>query len=354
MSLVQNVNQLNQLVRGEDSNTFGNCYVNNRINGNTNPELLRVIRNNETEIPFIFRNIGQENNDEKIITWDLNGEYIRLEILRWMENRQAYINLFTQNINRWRVGNPNTNLWVWILSKDILDSFLKRKLVTYPALMCNTLDAHFFAGEMDSYAFSRCDFKPRGWPTDRKKSFLVDEIDIAMMKLREFNLEMLTEGQKKALFLEYKRIKYSVCKKKIVNKRIIIGNIEAYINFLNLVSFLCEAEEDELAEAYEMFMNYFEFTEKMTTNREETEMEPEETETIIWEKEESEEEIDINNIPFFTRENEEKNDTNNIPSFTRRENEEPIRIFSNIEPDDNFSISFLNKKTERVNDVEEN
>lgn len=350
MSLIQNVNELNDLVRGVNTNVFADAFVNNRKPSEANVELLRAIRNYEMEeIPFVFKNVNQNNNDEKIITWDLNGQYIRLEILKWVENRQVYINMFTQNINKCRVWNPNTNLCVYIFSKDLFDSFLKRKLITYPALMLDTLHANFFAAELDSYAFSRVDFKPRGWPTDRNKSLLLDQVDIAMMKLREFNLQILTEGQKRALFLEYKRLKYSVCKKRLRRNRIFIDNVEAHIRFLMLVTFLGEADENELMEAYEMYNNYFELTEKTTTNENETIPEINETENIIWEeiqvnediKNESEEtekeEIDINNMPFF----EERKSTNSI------------RIFSNIEPDDNFSISFLNKKTER-NDVEEN
>lgn len=349
MSLIQNVNELNDLVRGLDTNVFADAFVNNRKPSEANVELLRVIRNyNTEEIPFIFKNIDQNNNDEKILTWDLNGQYIRLEILKWVENRQVYINLFTQNINKCRVWNPNTNLCVYIFSKDLFDSFLKRKLVTYPALMLNTLHASFFASELDSYAFSRVDFKPRGWPTDRNKSLLLDQVDIEMMKLREFNLQILTEGQKRALFLEYKRLKYSVCKKRLRRNRIFIDNVEAYTRFLILVTFLGEANEDELMEAYEMYNNYFELTEK-TTRTDENENIPEinETENIIWE------EIQVNEDIKNESEETEEIDINNIPFFEERKNINPIRIFSNIEPEDNFSISFLNKKKDR-NDEEEN
>lgn len=353
MSFVHNVNELNALVRGEQTNAFENAIVDNRIIYNGNIELLRIIENYEDEeIPFVFRNMNQDNKDEQILTWDLNGNTFKLEILKWVENRRVYIEMITNN--RFRISNPGTHLFAYVFSKKVMDNFLKRNLVTYSSLTSNLIYPYFFYADLDHYAFSRTNFKPIGWPVSRNVHYVFDELDIAMMQIREFNLGILTAGQKRAFFLEYKRIKYDVCKKRLIGRKIYYSNIDCYIKFLHLALFWVNAQEYQLLEAYGKFLEYFEMTEKTSHSAEENEIneenevngENEENNLLIWDEISDEHLMELNEH----QENEERNDVANIPFFDRENEEnreEPIRIYSNIEPNDAFCISFLGKKKDR-------
>lgn len=83
--------------------------------------------------------------------------------------------------------------------------FMRMKLITFSNINFRSIELSYLHGELDVYAFSRFDRVPIKYPMER--TYIIDQLHLEMLNLREWEIAQLPERKKADLLFEYRRIR---------------------------------------------------------------------------------------------------------------------------------------------------
>lgn len=308
--------------------------VNNRIRGNEEEikQLMEIFMDytlifSEINYPYIFRNMGENNFEEKVTIWNINKNEISMEIIFWKYHRNDLILKITRDGYERNYGNENIDLTYYYFPKELLDKFYSREILLKTGLKKNEQEPWPFLGELDHYAFSRLDFKFLESKENIFENVYFDQLDLLMLNITEKSVEFLFFEEKVKIFKEYRRIKKMCVYEK--EGKFFIQKVEAYLRFFTFLTLLINADDEELMTARDFFNKYFVSTEGTENNNNIEEIEENEIQKncLIWEG---------------------KNENEN--------NESKINwnLFREDESQKNLHVNFLKKNEININENEEN
>ncbi len=344
--------KIEQLVMGEDNDIDidANPYISNRIQVAIEPDLLKVFPEDfYGEYPFIFRNYNQKNKEEKIYDIITNDNVSNVSMIKWKHDRAETLGEIKIG-RKGKYNNMDYNLKYYLVPVRLMEKLFEKHLVT-KKIINGTYPIFSYTGDLDVFAFSRDNFRPKKFPTEINGDYVFDDLDLAMLFLEERQLTLFKETQKKALFMEYKRIR-EISPRIIVNNKLSLKKPFEYNKFLGLVQRILVAWIGQKKIVYQKFINYFNLT-KNDSNEffSKENLKEQNDEFIIYENLEKnqlfdeEKDIDINNNIENNMGNE-KNAFSGFPiSFLNNKRESEIRIKTNFDDEKNgFSVSFLKNK----------
>ena len=313
--------------------------INNRIRGNEKDfeQLMELFEDyklifSEMNYPYIFRNMGENNFEEKVTIWNINKNEISMEIIFWKYHRNDLILKISRDGYERNYGNENIDLTYYYFPRELLDKFYSREIILRTGLKKNEHDPWAFLGELDHYAFSRLNFNflESKENTFENSNVYFDQLDLLMLNMTEKSVEFLLEEEKVKIFKEYRRIKKICIYEK--NGRFYIQKIEAYLRFFTFLTMIINADDEELMTARDFFNKYFVSTERTENNNNIEEIE-----------EIGENEIQKNCLVWEGNNENEKNESN-INWNLFRENESLKSLH----------VNFLEKNEININENGEN
>lgn len=335
------MNQIELLVKGEDNefDDIDNPFISNRTKNEIDPSLKKLFPKDYNEpYPFIFRNFNKKNREEKIYDIITYKNVSTITMIKWNYDRIEFLMECVKRKNMRKYNNEEYNLKYYFVPSYLLDKFYEKQIITKkltngscPIFTCN--------GDLDSFAFSRDNFRPKKFPVKIDGDYIIDDLDLLMLRLEENQMKLFKDSQKKALYFEYKRIR-KICPRVFIENKLSLKKPYEYSKFLGIVSSIIFAWPAQRKNAYKKFINYF----NLTKNDSEEFFSKEDfkenmNNTIIYEN------IDENNVMENNEEKEEIgfpiNFLNNKRANDVRIND--IRIYTNYD-DEGFPISFLKKE----------
>lgn len=340
------IQKIEQLVMGEDNDYDDaiNPYISNRIENKIDPTFNNLFPEDyEYSFPYIFKNYRKDNREEKIYEIIANKNASEISMIKWKHNRTDVMFEIMRKKNMDKYANMGYNLNFYLVPMNLLKRFFEKNLVTKTISngLCPIFD---YTGDLDVFAFSRENFRPKKYPFDVDGFYVFDDLDMAMLRLEERQLSLFKDSQKKALYLEYRRIR-NISPRIFKEEHLALKKPFEYEKFLGLVNriLLAFGIGNSKKFAYQKFIDYFNLTKNDSSEFfSKEDLEKKKDEFIIYEN------MEKNKI--FGCEDCEKNQKNDenlgFPiSFLNLKRKKDIRIRSNCENDNNgFSISFLSKK----------
>lgn len=345
------IQKIEHLVMGEDNDidVSYNPYISNRINVAIEPALLKVFPEDYNgEYPFIFKNYNGKNKEEKVYDIITNDNVSKVSMIKWKHDRAELLGEFMIR-KKGKYNNNDYNLKYYLVPARLLEKFFEQELISRTVIN-GTYPIYAYNGDLDVFAFSRDNFRPKKFPTEIDGNYILDELDLAMLRLEERQLSLFKETQKKALFMEYKRIR-EISPRIIIDNRLGLKKPFEYNKFLGIVQRILIAWVGQRKNVYKRFINYFNLTKNDSDEFFSTEnLKQQNDDFIIYENVEKnkifdeENNFDNNNIENC-KENEKKETWGFPINFLNNKRENEIRIKTNYDDDQNgFSVGFLKNK----------
>lgn len=337
--------QIDLLVKGEENeyDDLANPYISNRTENEIDPSLKKLFKEDYNETyPFLFRNFNRKNREEKIYDIISYENVSMITMIKWKYDRSEFLMECVKKQNTKKYNNGDYNLKYYLLSSYFMDRFYEKQIITKkltngscPIFSCN--------GDLDVFAFSRDNFRPKKFPVNIDGDYIIDDLDLLMLRLEENQMKFFKDSQKKALYLEYKRIR-RISPRVFSENQISLKKPGEYSKFLGVVSSIIFAWPGQRKNAYKRFINYFNLTKNDSDEFFSKEYFKENMkDLLIYEKIEKNKilnEIDENNN---IENNEEKEEIGLPINFLNNKRENDVRIYTNYD-DEGFPISFLKKK----------
>ena len=337
------IKNIEQLVKGgnNDYDDAFNPYISNRIENKIDPKFSNLFPEDyEYSFPYIFKNYRKENREEKIYETIKNKNVSQVSMIKWKHNRTDVMFEIMRKKNMEKYENIGYNLKFYLVPVNLMERFFEKKLVTKNVSngFCPIFD---YTGDLDVFAFSRENFRPKKFPSDDDDGFYIfDDLDMSMLTLEERQLSLFKDTQKKALYLEYRRIR-NISPRIFKGERLALKNPFEYERFLGLVNriLLALGIGNSKKFAYQKFIDYFNLTKNDSCEFfSKEDLNEKKDDFIIYEN------VEKNKI--IGCEDNEKNRGFPI-SFLNLKRKKDMRIRTNCENEENdngFSISFLSKK----------
>lgn len=345
------IKQIEQLVKGGDNDYDDDAspYISNRLENKIDPIFESLFPENEHSFPYIFKNYKKENREEKVYEIIKNKNVAEVSMIKWKHNRGEVMFEIMRKKNVQKFANLGYDLKFYLVTNDLMERLFEKKLVTKKISngLCPVFDC---TGDLDVFAFSRENFRPKKFPTDQEVFYIFDELDMAMLRLEERQISLFKNTQKKALYLEYKRIR-NISPRVFEGEYLVLKNPAEYQKFLGVINriLLAFVIGNSKKFAYHKFIDYFDLTKNDSGEffSKEDLMEKKD-EFIFYENIEKNRIFGYENNEDCEKKKKCKQDEEDLYfpiSFLNTKRKKDIRIRNNCDNDiDGFSVSFLNKK----------